>query len=226
MLEHFLRLALLDDPSVIDEEETVANLARKAHLVRDDDHRHALVCQRAHDVQNLLDHLGVECARRLIEEHEARLHGESAGDGDALLLSARKLLRIGLRLVRKADLGQEHVRLLFRFLARDFPDLARRKRDVVQDRHVRKEVEALEHHADLGANAIDVGGRKLLATDGDLSLGRHIEVVDGAQERRLARTGRPDDDDDLLVRDLKVDPFQDEVVAERLAEAFNAYHRF
>ena len=194
--------------------------------MRDDDHRHALGGQGAHDVQDLLDHLGIESARRLIEEHEARLHRERTRDGDTLLLTARKLLGIGLRLVCQADFLQEHTRVLLRLFACGLSDLARRKRDVVQNRHVRKEVKSLEHHADLGAHAIDVGCGKLLAVDGDLSLGRHIEVVDRAQERRLARAGRPYDDDDLLVRDFEVDAFQDEVVAECLVKPFNAYHRF
>ena len=194
--------------------------------MRDDDHRHAFGGQGAHDVQDLLDHLGIESARRLIEEHEARLHRERTRDGDALLLTARKLLGIGLCLVRQADLLQEHARILFRLFACGLSDLARRKRDVVQNRHVREEIEALEHHADLGTHAVDVGCGKFLAVDGNLSLGRHVEVVDRAQERRLARTGRPYDDDDLLVRDLEIDALEDEVIAECLVKPLNAYHRF
>ena len=54
----------------------------------DDDHRHALVGELLHDGEDLADHLGVERARGLVEEHQARPHRQRAGDGDALLLAA------------------------------------------------------------------------------------------------------------------------------------------
>ena len=60
-----------------------------------------------HDVQHLLDHLGIERRGRLVEQHHLRLHAERAGDGDALLLAARELAGIFVRLLGNAHALEE-----------------------------------------------------------------------------------------------------------------------
>src|SRR5688572_6919466 len=75
---------LLHDHAAVHEEDTAGHLTREAHLVGYHHHGHTVAREVAHDVEHLLDHLGVERARRLIEEHDARIHGQSARDGDAL----------------------------------------------------------------------------------------------------------------------------------------------
>ena len=54
------RRALLDDVTPVDEDNAVRDLACKAHLVRHDDHRHALIGQRPHDGQDLAYKFRVE----------------------------------------------------------------------------------------------------------------------------------------------------------------------
>ena len=49
----------------------------------------------------VLAHLGVERAERLVEEQHARLDGERAGERDALALAARQLRGIALLEARK-----------------------------------------------------------------------------------------------------------------------------
>ena len=71
----------------------LATCAREAHLVGDDEHRHARPGQLAHDLEHLVDHLGVERRGRLVEQHDLRLHGQRAGDRHALLLTAGQLGR-------------------------------------------------------------------------------------------------------------------------------------
>ena len=56
-----------------------------------------------HDVEDLVDHLRVERRGRLVEEHHLRVHGQRAGDGDALLLAAGELGRVLVGLVGDAD---------------------------------------------------------------------------------------------------------------------------
>ena len=46
--DHPLGVPLLDDGTVVHEHDAVGDLAREAHLVRDDDHRHPVVRQPAH----------------------------------------------------------------------------------------------------------------------------------------------------------------------------------
>jgi hypothetical protein len=50
--------------------------------------------QADHRVEHFLDHLRVERRGRLVEQHDLGLHAQRAGDGDALLLAARKLAGI------------------------------------------------------------------------------------------------------------------------------------
>ena len=107
MLEDIRRAALLDELAVSHEQNAVADLAGEAHLVRDDDHRHAVVRQLLHDLQNLADHLRVERARRLVEEHDLRLHHERADDGHALLLSAGQLRGVRISAVTETDALQQ-----------------------------------------------------------------------------------------------------------------------
>src|SRR5690606_36535657 len=57
--------ALFDDVAGGDEDDAVGGFPREAHLVGDDDHRHAVVGEGDHDVEHLVDHLRVEGARRL-----------------------------------------------------------------------------------------------------------------------------------------------------------------
>jgi hypothetical protein len=75
---------------------------------------------------------------------------------------------------------------------------------------MRKQVEVLEHHADLAANLVDllqiVG--QLDAVDDDLALLVFFQPVDAADHGRLARTGRPGNDDALAAHHLEVDVAQ------------------
>ena len=64
-----------------------------------------------------------------------------------------------------------------------------RERTVVEHVHVVEQVEALEHHANVLAQFIDVAalGRKILAVEPDVARVRGLEQVKAAQKRRLAR---------------------------------------
>src|SRR5215831_16416496 len=58
--QQLARLALLDDPAAVDEDHSIRHLAREAHFVRYDDHRHAVVREHAHDGEHFADKLRVE----------------------------------------------------------------------------------------------------------------------------------------------------------------------
>jgi hypothetical protein len=89
--DDLVRVSLLDDDAVVHEDHPVRDLAREGHLVGDDDHRHALRGELAHDRQHVADELGVQRRGRLVEEHHLGLHRERARDGHALLLAAGQL---------------------------------------------------------------------------------------------------------------------------------------
>src|ERR1700724_2608680 len=47
--QNIARAALLDDLAAVDEDHSIRHLACETHLVRDHDHRHALVREHAHE---------------------------------------------------------------------------------------------------------------------------------------------------------------------------------
>ena len=104
-----------------------------------------------HDVEHLVDHLGVERGGGLVEQHHLGLHGERPGDGDALLLAAGQLRRVLVGL----SLPPRPARAARRRASRPRPWTGPRtligpRVTFSQDRLVREEVEGLEDHADVG----------------------------------------------------------------------------
>ena len=187
--EELLGGRLLDDRAVGHEEHAVGRLAGEAHLVGDDDHRHAVFGEADHHVEHLVDHLGVERAGRLVEEHQLRLHRERPGDRDALLLAAGELRRHLRRLVGDADAVEQLHRRASRRPCVTAAHLDRPEGDVLEDRLVREEVERLEDHADVGTQLRErraLFGQRL-AVDRDRAGVDGLEAVDRAAERRLAR---------------------------------------
>ena len=79
---------------LLHKDDAVGHLARKAHLVRHADHGNVLLRELNHNVQNLLDHLGVEREVGVVKQDDGLLGAQGTGDGDALLLTAREILRI------------------------------------------------------------------------------------------------------------------------------------
>jgi hypothetical protein len=113
----------------------------------------------------------------------------------------------------------------------------RRVDDVLEHGHVRKKVEALEHHADVGALATDFPFGQadelvafLSAADGDAIDVDHAAIgqfdgVDAAQERALARAGRSQQAHDLAVLGHQVDALQDDIGAALLPDVRDANER-
>src|SRR6478736_9872424 len=80
MCEEILRRRALNDLAAVHKHHHVGNGAGKTHLMRDADHRHALLRQLNHDVENFLDHLRVKRRGRLVEQHDLGLHAQGARD--------------------------------------------------------------------------------------------------------------------------------------------------
>ena len=80
--------ARFDHQALVEEQDTIGDVAGELHLVRDHDHGQTFLSQLAHHAQHFFAQFGVERAGRLVEEHHLRFHGQGAGDGDALLLAA------------------------------------------------------------------------------------------------------------------------------------------
>jgi hypothetical protein len=167
----------------------------------------------------LLAQLLVERAERLVEEQQLRLLGEAAGEGDALLLAAGELMGLSLRVGRELD------ELQHRFDAR--VDLggrqslaAQTERDVVENREVRKERVALEHHVHRPHVRRQIG--EVVAVERDGSGGRRLEAGEHAKQRRLAAAGRAEQGEDLALGDVDRDVVDGAVAVELLDEVGNA----
>ena len=190
--EQLLRGLVLLDFAVVDEDDAVGDLARKAHLMGDDQHGDAGVGQLLHQFQDLADHFGVQRGGGLIEEDDVRVHGQGAGNGDALLLAAGQALGVGVGLVGQADAGQQLFSALVRFLLVLQLQQGGGQAEVLLDRQVREEVEVLEHHPHLLADGINVAVIDLDALKLDGAAGGDLQPIQAAQEGRLAAAGRAD----------------------------------
>ncbi|MGY4280939.1 hypothetical protein ACVWXO_000159 [Bradyrhizobium sp. LM2.7] len=128
----------------------------------DDDHGHAIIGELAHHAEDVADELGIERRGRLVEQDRLGLHRQRACDRDALLLAARELRRMRVGLLGKPHLRKQRPATLERNAARLLLDIKRTLDDVFEDSAMREQVEALEHHRDLGADRHD---RRRIAVD-------------------------------------------------------------
>ena len=143
----------LDDPPFVHEHDAVGDVHREVHLVGDDEHRHAGAGERSHHVEDAGDELRVERRRRLVEQHQLGVEGQRSCDRDALLLTAGQPRRVVVGLVGEPDVGQLRPRPRVGRRPAQTAGATQPERDVLDGGEVREDVEVLEHHADLGAQA-------------------------------------------------------------------------
>ena len=203
----------------------------------DNDHGEALLGKVPHRRQNLAHKFGIERRRRFVEQHQRWADRQRAGDRNPLLLAARELARVAASLLYKTDAVQKLARSPDRRLAINTMDADRCLDDVLQHRHVRIEVELLEHHADLAPLNGDCVWRQpvetavaqvvadLFAVDLDRASVNRLKVVDAAQEGGLAGAGRTEDNHDLACRDVEVDPPEHFQLVERLMNVATPHER-
>src|SRR5437867_10153955 len=120
------------------------------HLVRDEhDGDAALLIQSLKDSHHFDAGLRIEVPGRLVGEHDRGVVDQGARDRDALLLTARQLVRMMIRTVPETD-QREHVQRALVALGRFHSAAAvqQRQLDVVERRGARQQVESLEHEPD------------------------------------------------------------------------------
>src|SRR5262245_46527922 len=106
---------------------------------------------------------------------------------------------IVVRFVREIDFRQQRHRQFLRLACRQFLHEQRSGADVQQRGHMREQVKELEHHAGAGAKACKLLVRRQfparavdnLVPDPNAPALRHLEEIDAAQERGLARPDGP-----------------------------------
>ena len=178
-------------------------------------HGHAALGEVGHQRQDALDELRVEGGGGLIEEHHLRLHGQGAGNGDALLLAAGEVGRTRIGLVLEPHQVQLLQGLGPGLVRREFAELAQREGDVLHHGLVREQVELLEHHADPLAQLVRVVLQDRAAVQQDVALIRFDQAVHDPQQRGLAGAGGADDRGRGALLHVEVDAAEDMVVTER-----------
>ena len=195
--------------------------AHRSQPMGDNDHR-PVPDDAAHVALDDAFALVVQRRCRLVEDEDARICGERAGDRDPLALSAGE---VGAALfdhcvVAFGELVDELVRA---GETGDLDDLGPRhggigEGDVLVDRAVEQQV-LLKHHADVAAQPRRIDLTEIRAVEEHLSLGREVEPLHEFRQGRLAGARWADDADRLARRDLERHVFQNVRGAGAISEA-------
>ena len=211
-IQHLARLCELDHLAVLHHRHPVGDLGHHAEVVGDEQHAGvALGLEILDEREDLGLSRDVERRRRLVRDHDGRLEDERHGDHRPLALSARELVRIGVR--DALGLGQAHV-------AQDLDDALEALRtckvgvrvdhlvDLITDGHegIERGHRLLEDHRDPpAAHPAHVRRRhlqKVLALEADDARARmqprRQQAHDGARHHRLARPRLSDHAEDLV----------------------------
>ena len=188
--------------------------------MRDDQHRHAVAREIAHDVEHLPDHLRVQRRGRLVEQHQLRVHGERPRDRHPLLLPARQVGRVLVGLLGDADPLEQLVRASRAPASAAMPFTFTGASVMLSSTDMcGKRWNCWNTNPISGSQRRQaLSGLDRLAVEVDLARVDGLQPVDAAQHRRLAGARRPGDDDHLAARDAQVDAVEDDVVPERLAD--------
>ena len=193
-------------------EHPVAHVLDHVEIVGDEDvGEPELAPQGEEEVQHLRLHRLVEGGHRLVEDQQARLEGEGAGDVHPLALPPGELVRIAPDELRGIEphQGEELAGPVAR-RRRRHPVHLRAEHDGLLDRQARIErgVRILEHHLHLPAHLAEprrIVGVDEVAVEGDPSRVGPDEVHEEARGRRLAAPGLAHDPEHLPRPDLEVD---------------------
>jgi len=183
--EEVFGCADFDDLAALHEDDAVGDLAGEAHFMGHNHHGHTGTGKLLHDVEYFLDHFRVQGRGWLVEQHDARFHGERSGDSHTLLLTTGELAGELVGLFGDTDSFEEVSRKLLSFATWLLANPDRGKGDVVAHGQVGEQVESLEHHADFAADLFDVAGvvGELDAVDHDAATLVLLQAVDTSNPR-------------------------------------------
>src|SRR5882762_465639 len=220
MVVDLVGAAHLLDLSFVHQDDAVGDLQRLFLVVGDEDGGDVqVVMQPAQPPPQVLAHLGVERAERFVQEQDLGLHGQRAGERDALALAPRELRRVAVREPVELDQTQQvvHPRVdLFARRPRPARPHPQAKGHVLEHRHLPEERVVLEAEAHLALAGS--ASRGLLAVDEDFTgIGRG-QATDDAQQRGLPAAARTEQRHQLALADLERDPVQGDEAAEALAD--------
>ncbi len=212
------------DLARVHDADLVGDGERLVLVVRDQDRGGAgALDDVAHLARELFAQLDVEVRERLVEQQQVGLRRQRARQRDALLLSARQLVRILVPVAGEPDdldaLGRAPHAL-------GAGAAVQPEGDVVGDGEMREQGVVLEHHADaaLLRGHGQVARRDHLAGDADLAARHRLEAGDAAQDGGLAAARGAEQAADVAARERERQPAHDLVLAVRLSDGVELQH--
>ena len=201
------------------QDDDAVGLEGLLHEVRYVHDRGAGRAQAAHDAHDGAASAHVEQGAGLVEDEQARLHGERAGDGDALLLAAGEARGVGLGEGAHGDAVELAADAALDLGGLDAEVLGAEGDVVLHDRGDDLVVGVLEHEAEALARAAVRGEVDAAAGEDVLAQERHVAGVRGEEprqhegERGLARAVGAQDADVLAGTDVERDVVEGERAA-------------
>ena len=205
--------------------------------MRNDNHGHVLCRELLDDLEHFGRKLGIERARRLVEEHDLRIHAQSTRNADALLLTAGKLAGNLVLVALEAHFGNQFARLTLHFLLVALLHADGRIHDVFEHGVMGKQVVVLKHQAEFHLRATqDVGLGVFRLPITPRTSHRHIVVEQiarikrfeqrsAAQQRGFAAARRTDHRNNLARHDIERNILEHFVLSEALLDVRQAHYR-
>ena len=165
---------------------------------------------------------GIEPGRRLVEEQERRIERQRARDAGALLHAAGEL---GGEMVLEAFQAHEPELRAHDDVDRlrvEVAPLAKRKRDVLGERHRPEQRARLEQHAEARRSQLLGRGR---AVDQHAAGERQVETDQVPEQRRLPAAAAAEDREHLAVGHREVEILEDHRLPVADREALDRDHR-
>lgn len=193
------------DHHAVAEADHALRMLGEPEVVRDDDHRGAgLLVELVEQGDDLRARRAVEIARRLVGKQDARLVGEGAGDGHALLFAARELAGEVVQTVAEPHARQQVARLLAGVAAA--PELQRDLHILLSGERGNK-LKRLENEPNFlptqAGPCVLIEARQVLAVQQDGTPRGLVEAREQAEQRRLAASRGSDDGNECPAGDVE-----------------------
>src|SRR6056297_1735423 len=217
MQQDLLRLALLHDLTILENDQVIRQLQRLVEVVTDEHHG---FLQFLLQLQQQVLHVGpnerIERRERLVHQHDRRIRGQRPGDTDPLLHRPRQLMRILPALTAKSHAIQPFERVVLK-IGLGLTTHGAGHTGVFQHGAMRQQRKMLEHHRHLlapqSAQVTLAIGQNILAIEQDLPRRRLDQPVDVADQRRLARARQAHDHRDIAAAHVDIDVLKAQHVA-------------
>src|SRR6266542_4313545 len=169
---------------------------RDIPFVRYEDDRVTALIQTLEQIHDLFAGFRIEITGRLVGQNNRRPVDERTRDGDALTLTAGKLIGFVMHAIAEADVCQ-HLRRTFHATFGLDTRINERQLDVAQRCRSREKVERLKHEADLaianGRELVVIHFGNALAVELIAARSRRIETTEHVHKRGLTTAAWPHD---------------------------------